>query len=46
MKVITGKILAAHGIKGEVKVKPLTDNPRRYRRGNSLYLEKEDTFAL
>ena len=46
MKVITGKILAAHGIKGEVKVKPLTDNPRRYRRGNSLYLEKEDTFVL
>lgn len=46
MKIITGKILAAHGINGEVKVKPLTDNPRRFRRGNSLYLEKEETFAL
>lgn len=46
MKVITGKIIAAHGIKGEVKVKPLTDNPHRYRRGSSLYLEKEDAFLL
>ena len=41
-KVITGKIVAAHGIKGEVKVKPMTDNPRRYRRGNSFYIEGEE----
>ena len=46
MKVITGKILAAHGIRGEVKVKPITDNPRRFRRGHSLFLEKEGEFAL
>lgn len=46
MKVITGKILAAHGIKGEVKVKALTDNPHRFRRGSSLYIEKAEDFAL
>ena len=46
MKIITGKILSAHGIKGEVKVKPMTDNPHRFRRGNSLYIEKDDAFAL
>lgn len=47
MKVITGKIVSAHGIKGEVKVKPMTDNPRRFRRGNSFYIEGEDgTFLL
>ena len=46
MKIFTGKILSAHGIKGEVKVKPMTDNPHRFRRGNSLYIEKDDAFAL
>ncbi|MBR5329461.1 MAG: 16S rRNA processing protein RimM [Firmicutes bacterium] len=46
MKVIVGKILAAHGIKGEVKVKSLSDNPRRYRRGSSIFIEKEGEYAL
>lgn len=45
MKIITGKIIAAHGIKGEVKVKPITDNPRRYRKGKSVYIEKLDASA-
>ena len=45
MKIITGKILAAHGIKGEVKVKPITDNPRRYRKGNEIYIEKNAAMA-
>ncbi|MBQ1251439.1 MAG: 16S rRNA processing protein RimM [Firmicutes bacterium] len=46
MKVITGKIVSAHGIKGEVKVKPMTDNPRRFRRGNSFYIEGEEGSFL
>ncbi|MBQ4092665.1 MAG: 16S rRNA processing protein RimM [Firmicutes bacterium] len=46
MKVIVGKILAAHGIKGEVKVKSMSDNPRRYRRGSSVYIEREEEYFL
>lgn len=46
MKVIVGKILAAHGIKGEVKVRSLSDNPRRYRRGSSIFIEKEEDYFL
>lgn len=46
MKVITGKILSAHGIKGEVKVKPLTDNPHRFRRGHTLFVEKTEAELL
>lgn len=41
MKITTGIILAAHGIKGEVKVKPETDHPDRFKTGNVFYLEKE-----
>ena len=39
MLITTGKILAAHGMKGEVKVKPATDNPRRFIRGGRLLLD-------
>ena len=28
--IITGKILGAHGVRGEIKVFPLTDNARRF----------------
>lgn len=38
---LVGKILATHGIKGEVKVKSETDFDR-FRVGNTLYLQKED----
>ncbi|HMM05319.1 MAG TPA: ribosome maturation factor RimM [Clostridiales bacterium] len=41
MKITTGIILSAHGIKGEVKVKPETDHPGRFKKGNTFYLEKE-----
>jgi 16S rRNA processing protein RimM len=46
MKITTGIILSAHGIKGEVKVKPETDNPNRFKKGNKLYIEKEQRFAV
>ncbi|MGI5874874.1 MAG: ribosome maturation factor RimM [Bacillota bacterium] len=42
--IIVGKILSAHGIRGEVKVKPLSDNPRRFRRGDRLWVEKEEAY--
>jgi 16S rRNA processing protein RimM len=28
--IVTGKIIGAHGIRGEVKVFPITDNVRRF----------------
>ena len=42
--IIVGKILSAHGIRGEVKVKPLSDNPHRFRRGSKLFIEKKNAF--
>ncbi len=38
--VCVGKILKPHGIKGEIKVLPLTDNIiERFKSGNSLYIK-------
>lgn len=37
--VVTGRVVAAHGVLGWVKVEPLTANPRRFRSGNSFILE-------
>lgn len=40
-KLITvGKILAAHGIKGQVKIDVQSNNPLRFRRGHLLFVEK------
>ena len=36
--IITGKILGAHGVRGEVKVFPLTDNARRFLSMKKCYL--------
>ena len=44
MKITTGRILSAHGIRGEVSVKPLTDNPARFQKGNQLYIEKAGRY--
>ncbi len=38
-KTRIGKILNAHGIRGELKVEPLTDNPERYKILEQVYLE-------
>ena len=37
--VVVGKVTKAHGLRGEVTVLPLTDNPDRFVQGNVLYLE-------
>ena len=37
--VTVGRITAPHGIRGEVKVEPLTDFPQRFEAGSRLWLE-------
>ena len=37
--VTVGRISAAHGIRGEVKVEPLTDFPERFQPGSRLWIE-------
>jgi 16S rRNA processing protein RimM len=37
--VVVGRITAAHGVRGEVKVEPLTDFPERFGRGSHLWLD-------
>jgi len=39
---VVGKIVGAHGVRGEVKVSLQTDNPDRFRSGVRLLLESED----
>ncbi len=36
---VVGKIVGAHGVRGEVKVSLMTDNPERFRPGARLFLE-------
>lgn len=38
-KTRIGKILNAHGVRGELKVEPLTDNPERYNLLEQVYVE-------
>lgn len=35
-----GKIINTHGVKGEVKVIPFTDDPERYRKLEQVYLDR------
>lgn len=39
---VVGKIVGAHGVLGELKVTPQTDNPNRFRPGAELLLESEE----
>lgn len=36
--VTVGRVLAPHGVRGELKVEPLTDFPERFKRGARLWL--------
>ena len=38
-----GKIINTHGIKGEVKVKQLTDFQERFQKGNIVYMKQGET---
>lgn len=37
--VVVGRIVTAHGVRGEVKVEPLSDFPERFSRGSRLWLD-------
>ena len=39
-----GKIVNTHGIKGEVKVIPLTDDPARFQNLKKVYIDKKGTL--
>ncbi|MBO4460517.1 MAG: 16S rRNA processing protein RimM [Clostridiales bacterium] len=40
--IVIGKITSAHGIRGEVKVYPLTDDPKRFLNMKDCHIAKED----
>ena len=49
MKIDIGKIINTHGIKGEIKVLPLTDDMTRYSKLNYIYVakgNKEEKFNI
>jgi 16S rRNA processing protein RimM len=39
--VTVGRIIAAHGVRGEIKVEPLSDFPQRFEAGSRLWLDGE-----
>ena len=40
-----GQIVRAHGVHGDVKVLPLTDDPARYRKVKTAYLERGGSYS-
>ena len=40
-RIVIGKIIGAHGIRGEVKVFPITDNVRRFNKLRSALSKKK-----
>ena len=45
-KTRIGKILNAHGVRGELKVEPLTDNPERYNLLEQVYVEDRSILFM
>ena len=43
-KLIVGKIGAPHGIKGEIKVFPLTDDPTRFQALSKVYVKSKEGY--
>ena len=44
--VVVGKVTKAHGLRGEVTVLPLTDNPDRFTVGGTVHLEDGRTLTI
>ena len=44
--VVVGKVTKAHGLRGEVTVLPLTDNPDRFAPGNTVYLQDGRSLSI
>ncbi len=42
MLITIGKVLKTHGVKGEVKIEPLTDHPERFRELKRVFLVSSD----
>ena len=38
-EIIVGSIVGVRGIKGELKVRPETDNPKRFKRNSEIWIE-------
>ena len=44
--IVIGKITSAHGIRGEVKVYPLTDDPKRFLSMKDCHISEEDGIPV
>jgi 16S rRNA processing protein RimM len=44
--IVVGKVTKAHGLRGEVTVLPLTDNPDRFAPGGVVYLEDGRALSI
>jgi 16S rRNA processing protein RimM len=44
--ITIGKIVNTHGIKGELKIYPLTDNLERFKQLHKVYIEEKETNVL
>jgi 16S rRNA processing protein RimM len=40
-EVLVGEVIKAHGIRGELKVYPITDNPQRFKNLEKVFLEQD-----
>ncbi len=45
-KVIIGKIVGCHGVHGELKVQPLTDDPLRFNQLEQVFIEQRQTMTV
>ena len=45
-KVVIGKISAPHGVRGEVRIVPLTDFPERFENIKTVFLEDDSKMEL
>ena len=45
-QIVIGKIIAPHGVRGEFRLMPLTENPERYLEMKTLLLENGKEFTI
>ncbi len=45
-RIVIGKVVSVHGIRGEVRVYPFTDDPERFERLDEVYLLKNHVVRL
>lgn len=44
--IVIGKILAPHGVRGEFRIKPLTDNPNQFLKLKMILLSNGETLTV